>query len=509
MALSVRVKKSDQLVCINSAAPICAGLIGPRANWLLSIVVVVGLVCISSISSAPAVAVAGLEPMCTGQIENYINDDCEINMEDLRLIVSEWLAPDANFTDLNNDGIVNFADFAPIASDWFEPKLVAGPWKLNIIDDSSSGADGVKLADVDNDGLMDITTGWEEGGITRVYLHPGYEDANKRWPAVTVGQTPNVEDAVFVDLDNDGSVDVVSSCEGETKKLLVNWAPADANDYLDPDRWYTEVIPVSDGLIRWYFCRAMQVDGINGIDIIAGTKDTIGEVGWFEAPANPRSLADFHYHKICDARWIMSLITCDMDGDGDLDVVVTDRKVPATQGCRWLENPGPGPNLYLPWTNHFIANTEQEPKFMKIADLDQDGLDDAIVAIDPGVLYFRRLNPNGLLWQRHDINHTINTGVTKGVAVGDIDKDGRQDIVFTCTSADGKYGAGWLSYPNDVNDQTWIHHDISGDELGIKYDRIELLDLDGDGDLDVLTCEEDEYSGSTGLGVIWYENPYY
>ncbi|MHC4642750.1 MAG: hypothetical protein ACYS32_13990, partial [Planctomycetota bacterium] len=228
MALSARVKKSDQLVCINSATTIGAALISPRANRLLSIVVVVGLVCISSINSLPAVADAGLEPMCTGQIENYINDDCEINMEDLRLIASDWLAPDANFTDLNDDGIVNFADFARIASGWLEPKLVSGPWKLNIIDDSSSGADGVKLADVDNDRLMDITTGWEEGGITRVYLHPGYEDANQRWPAVTVGQTPNVEDAVFVDLDNDGAVDVVSSCEGETKKLLVNWAPADA-----------------------------------------------------------------------------------------------------------------------------------------------------------------------------------------------------------------------------------------------------------------------------------------
>ena len=77
--------------------PIGAALISPRANWLLSIIVVVGLVCISSISSLPAVADAGLEPMCTGQIENYINDDCEINMEDLRLIASDWLAPDANF----------------------------------------------------------------------------------------------------------------------------------------------------------------------------------------------------------------------------------------------------------------------------------------------------------------------------------------------------------------------------------------------------------------------------
>jgi len=42
---------------------------------------------------------------------------------------------------------------------------------------------------------------------------------------------------------------------------------------------------------------------------------------------------------------------------------------------------------------------------------------------------------------------------------------------------------------------------VSGPE-GIKYDRIELLDIDEDGDLDILTCEE-----RAGLGVIWFENP--
>lgn len=52
-----------------------------------------------------------------------------------------------------------------------------------------------------------------------------------------------------------------------------------------------------------------------------------------------------------------------------------------------------------------------------------------------------------------------------------------------------------------VTDREWMPHEISG-APGTKYDLVQLIDLDGDGDLDVLTCEEVE-----NLGVIWYDNP--
>ena len=46
----------------------------------------------------------------------------------------------------------------------------------------------------------------------------------------------------------------------------------------------------------------------------------------------------------------------------------------------------------------------------------------------------------------------------------------------------------------------WEANEIGGLE-GTKFDLVVLTDLDGDGDLDALTCEERE-----NLGVIWYEN---
>ena len=379
------------------------------------------------------------------------------------------------------------------------------PWPLHIIDNSSRGADGVRLADINSDGLMDITTGWEQGGTTRVYLHPGYGKVKRPWPAVTVGQTPSVEDAVFVDLDNDGAVDVVSSCQGNTKKLFIHWAPKDKSNYLATASWRSEFFPVSEGLTRWMFAMAMQVDGVNGIDIIAGGKNVGAQIGWLEAPANPRAVSDYQWHSISAVGWIMSIVLSDMDSDGDLDIVITDRKGPM-RGCRWLENPGPGPAQSQRWRSHLIGGWDREVMFMKMADLDQDTLEDIVVAVRPNsILYIRRLDTSGSSWQQYQIDLPDNTGTAKAVAVGDIDQDGRNDIVFTCENARGKYGAGWLSYENDVTDAKWIHYDISGDKRGIKYDRIELLDLDNDGDLDVLTCEESQ--DGAGLGVIWYENP--
>ena len=85
-------------------------------------------------------------------------------------------------------------------------------WKRHTIDNTLSGADGVRLNDVNNDGLLDITTGWEEGGFTKVYVNPGFKKAKQKWPSVIVGKTPSVEDAVFADLDGDGDLDVLT-CE--------------------------------------------------------------------------------------------------------------------------------------------------------------------------------------------------------------------------------------------------------------------------------------------------------
>ena len=141
--------------------------------------------------------------------------------------------------------------------------------------------------------------------------------------------------------------------------------------------------------------------------------------------------------------------------------------------------------------------------FLTIADLDRDWLDDVLIADRGGPLrYHRRTKFSPASWETHLIELPPNTGTSKSVAVGDIDQDGKPDIVFSCENAFGdKAGVMWLSYRKAPTGAAWDGHPISGPK-GVKFDLVQLIDLDDDGDLDVLTCEETD-----NLGVIWYENP--
>ena len=377
------------------------------------------------------------------------------------------------------------------------------PWSRHAIDNSSRGADGVRLADVNGDGLQDITSGWEEGGKIRVYLNPGAARAKEPWPAVNVGDVRNPEDAVFADLDGDGAMDVVSSTEGETRRIFLHWAPKTQDRYLDEAAWKTEALPASVDLARWMFTLPMQIDGEHGTDLVAGAKNEGAKIGWFQAPENPRDLAGWKWHPLYDAGWIMSLLAVDMDGDGDLDVLASDRKGPR-RGALWLENPGAEHAVSAEWKERRIGPAgEYEAMFLTIADLDRDWLDDVLIAVRGGPLrYHRRTKFSPAAWETHAIELPPHTGTGKSVAVGDIDLDGKPDIVFSCENArDGKAGVMWMSYRKAATDAAWDPHPISGPQ-GVKFDLVKLLDLDGDGDLDVLTCEERD-----NLGVIWHENP--
>ena len=388
-----------------------------------------------------------------------------------------------------------------------------GAWARHTIDDSSLGADGVRLADINGDGRLDITSPWEQGGQVRVYLNPGPDGLRERWPAVTVGEVGDPEDAVFVDLDADGNVDVVSSCEGVTRSMFVHWGPADRGRLLDPDAWTTEELPAASGVARWMFALPAQIDGKHGTDLIAGAKGDGAQIGWFEAPADPRDLAAWEFHALYDAGWIMTIRQQDVDLDGDPDIVATDR-TGERRGALWLENPGQNSVAGTRWDEHRIGPVgEYEAMHNAVADLDADGLEDLLVAVkgEP-IRYHRRTRWQPPSWETHLIEIPAGAAGGKAVKVADVDLDGQADLIVSCEHAtDGKIGVYWLDHGGDPTGAKWMPTSISGPE-GFIYDLLQMTDLDGDGDLDVLTLEEkgpylaEGFQGRE-LGVIWYENP--
>jgi hypothetical protein len=246
----------------------------------------------------------------------------------------------------------------------------------------------------------------------------------------------------------------------------------------------------------------MQVDGRYGVDLILGSKGGGATVGWLRSPARPRELVKWSFHPLYEAGWIMSLRACDMDGDGDLDVLASDRKGP-DRGILWLENPGPrrtGPGAL--WQEHRVDAGDREVMFLTIGDFERNGGRDIFCAVRGRAISHWRLGAApDRPWTLREIPMPPGCGTGKAVAVGDIDGDGRNDLVFSCENArENLSGVRWLSR-DSADPGKWTDHEIAGPE-GTKYDRLELLDLDADGDLDVITCEE-----SNNLGVIWYENP--
>ncbi len=372
------------------------------------------------------------------------------------------------------------------------------PWAFHTIDPSTQsrrGADGIRLADANGDGLIDTVTGWEQGNAIRVCLNPGVKKVRQVWPSVTVGEVMQAEDAVFVDLDGDGALDVVSSCEGSTQKMYAHWAPRDADDYLDVTAWKTEVIPATEDKSKWMYALPMDVDGKRGVDLVVGSKSPNGMIGLLLSPgigSAARDLSRWKLVKLYEAGWIMNTEAHDMDGDGDLDIVTVDRKGDRS-GILWLENPGARRTAIAEaWREHRIGPVGYEPLFMDIADLDSDGTLDVVTSTRNGVIkWMRRDKVQSNDWQTRDIPNPFGVHSGKSVRVADINLDGRLDLVHTTNTNvreqdKTKVAAAWMSYGPG----------------GAKYDLIQLVDLDHDGDLDLMCCEE-----NAQLGVFWYENP--
>lgn len=373
-------------------------------------------------------------------------------------------------------------------------------WKRHTIDSQSRGADGTRLADLNGDGLLDIVTGWEQGGVSRVCLHPGHELVRERWPSVTVGETPDVEDAVMFDLDSDGALDVICCCEGTQQSIFVHWSKG--SDYLEANSWRTTEVTPSTRKFRWMYAVPFDMNHDGQFDIVAGGKGDQSMLGWWELPRDPRKVEDWKWHPMRKMGWLMSLEAVDMNRDGHKDLLFTDRKGEAS-GVYWLENPGPRTDASVTtWQQHPVGGVNEEVMFLSHGDLNGDSKPEVVVAIRPlKIAIFQTDADSRGNWSRTDLTIPSSYGTAKAPAIADFNLDGKPEIVFSTENARNPKMAIGMFVRSSPETDAWRLQPISGVD-GIKHDLVVPIDLDADGDVDLITCEEVK-----NLGVIWYENP--
>ena len=388
-------------------------------------------------------------------------------------------------------------------------------------------ADGLEIADLDDDGYLDLVSVHEDGNHIRLAFGTGDVGV---WDLRTLAEGSEIEgpeDIALGDVNGDGSLDILVACEGGTLAYFQN----PGKDYRDPSQWHRTLPTVSRGKGSWVRVYLADLDQDGRLEAIAPNKTVLmhaGEgsmdvpasaVSWFEIPADPLDADAWIEHELGRYRVPVNSEPIDLDGDGDLDILAGSRG----EGRMVIfENVGLDPlefrEVRLNVRNRSIPKWPPLPKrlsgmVMDYADLNSDGRLDIVTFETPwSVVWLEQPEAFEDDWQIHPIATAFPDSPT-ALSLVDINGNQRLDLFSGGYSEDPREeeapdpnlfhrAAGLFWFEQTENPEAhWIRHDISRRVRGM-FDVLVPLDMNGDDITDFVGTRGN--SGSYD-GVFWIE----
>jgi hypothetical protein len=249
---------------------------------------------------------------------------------------------------------------------------------------------------------------------------------------------------------------------------------------------------ITTAAIRARSVTTADLDGDGDLDVISASLED-NRVAWYENTNGSGTLGGQQTISI-QATGAESVVAADMDGDGDMDILSASRYNNRITLYR-NQNNGQGLGKTTFAVIDISSGTETSGAVnVTTADLDGDG--------DLDILSASFLD-NKIAWYRNNLNDgqffgpqlTITTGAlgAEGISAADLDGDGDMDVLSASANDDR---IAW--YKNDGTGVFSVQQDITTSADG-AYD-VTTADMDGDGDMDVLSASANDDR------IAWYKN---